>query len=229
MKESAIKFRLFVSKIIRNEPFDPQDEDTSMDNVEDTRVKQTNIVDNIDVATGIDLTAKVADQNEESHKSLSVKPIRTPTKSFKKAPTETKNIKSTMDKVLAKDIKDNDIPVTKDVDKDKLKDQEAKLEKISKKIVSATNNSLGTTNDAIDDLANDQDFKDMLTDINDISADDSAVDISPTRAARLNDLNSKFLDSTINGQVVKDILNGFSQIDEAKIATSNLKVSRPNK
>jgi len=222
MNKMAIKFRLFISKIIRNEAFDPQDEDTSMDNVETKQVKQTNIVDNIELATGVDLTAKVADANEEVEKELKAKNITVKNK--------TKNINNTLaNKNLVKDIKFNDIALTKDADKDKLKDQEAKLAKISKQIAYATTNNNSTTDDVIDNLSNDDEFKELLTDLNDISSDDTTIDISPTRAARLNDLNTKFLDSTIQGQTVKDILNGFNAVEEEQLETTDLKIASPNK
>lgn len=233
MKAVAVKFRLFVSKIIKNEPFDPTDEDTSMDNVESNKVKQTNIVDNIDIATGIDLTAKVADAEDKYNTSLKVDnlPTRKSTK-LTNPKDNTKPVKqlkpSTSDEALKKDIKDNNINLTKDANKDKLKDQEARLNRLSMKIVSYADNN-NSTSDTIDDLSDDREFKDLLIDINDVAADDSIVDISPTRAARLNELNDKFLNSTIDGKAVKDILNGFNSAEETDVETTDLKLSSPNK
>ena len=235
MKERAIKFKLFISKIVRNEEFSPEDEDTSMDNKEDSKTIQTNIVDNIELTTGVDLTAKVVDANEKLNKDMLVKqpfhnyePKKTLNKptTAKPIPKQAKETES--DKELKQDIKFNNINLAKDANTDKLKDQEAKLNDISKRIATATYDSK-SEEDSKNELANDDKFKELLTDINSIASDDSNVDISATRAARLNELNNKFLGSTINDKTVKDILDGFEKIEEKPLKETDLKISSPNK
>ena len=54
----------------------------------------------------------------------------------------------------------------------------------------------------MNNLDNDVEFKELLSDINDIASDDTKVDMSSTRAARINDLNEKFLKSSVQGKTV---------------------------
>ena len=149
IKEKAAKFKIFISKIVRNEEFSPEDVDTSMDNKEDSKTIQTNIVDNIELTTGVDLTAKVVDANEKLNKDMMVvkrplhnyEPKTTLNKPMTAKPIPKQAKETESDKELKQDIKFNNINLTKDANTDKLKDQEAKLDDISKRIATAAYDS----------------------------------------------------------------------------------------
>ena len=234
MKKSAIKFRLFISKIINNEEFDLDDVDTSMDNNITSRVARTNLVDAIEISKGVDLTQSVA-KAEEENKPMSTKDVIAPkpvTKLSKPISNKSNTISNkaiSTNKMVNNDVKSNDIILPKDINKDKLIDQQAKLSKISSKIVSYTNgidNGVTDAEDMMNNLDNDTEFKELLSDINDIASDDTKVDMSSTRAARINDLNEKFLKSSVQGKTVEDILNG--PVDPP-LKSTNLNISTPNK
>ena len=238
LKEASLKFKLFINRIVKNEEFAPEDEDTSMDNAVSSRVAKTNLIDAIDIAKGVDLTKNIADveeKQEQNKKAPDLKPNK-PSKSREVVkPSATKAHKiddipvNTAAKAIKQDIKDNDIKLTKDVDKNKLLDQQEKLNLISTKIVVAADtidDYKNNINDVIDELDNDDEFKDLLNDISDINSDDTKVDISATRASRMNDLNNKFLKSSVQGKTVEDILN--TQFDK-EIKSTNLNISTPTK
>ena len=239
MKQAALKFKLFVNRIVKNEDFTPEDEDTSMDNNVTTRVARTNLVDAIDMAKGVDLTKNVADAEEwekDVEKNISNQPHVNPPKAKGPVkPTATKAHKvevvptNTPNKEINKNIKDNNIKLAKDVDKDKLMNQQQKLDAISKKIVlttSAIDDVKLDIDNVMNSLDNDDEFKDLLNDISDINSDDTKVDMSSTRAARMSDLNEKFLKSSVQGKTVEQILN--TSFDK-EIKTTTLNISTPSK
>ena len=60
IKKLAMKFKLFITKICLNQEFDPEDIDTTPDNIDSKEVITAKIVDKIEDAKGVDLTAAVA-------------------------------------------------------------------------------------------------------------------------------------------------------------------------
>ena len=253
IKKMAVKFKLFINKIINNEEFDLADIDTTMDNTQDARSIQTDIIDKIDIAKGVDLTSKVQQANsiektmEDAKKNAEKEVKKTSNivtrdkvanvmkKQFKTTynvstvndPTKEVMAKvTTIPKQISQDEKENDIVVPKNIDVKKVNDQEEKLNKMAEKITTVSNNvTIKSTDAALDALDTDEEFKEILADINS-TQNNNGVDIDSTRAARMNKLNNEFLEKEVQGQTVKDMLE---ENQNKEITTTKLNISTPNK
>ena len=241
IKNYAIKFRTFVTKICANEPIDAEDIDSSSDNVDTPEVIATKINDKLDTNKGIDLTPQLAAIKQQNKSAIK-----------KTVDKEIKDTESNMDKAtLAK--ADTDL---------KVKSIQNKKMALAKKIYNATKNA-ETEDDAYDNLDNedeennseddvsdkidnsglndeednqdddeannydgdDESVSDLIDDIQSNDSDDGSINISASRSSRLNKLDEESNDANIKGKSVRDIIN----TPEPEVKSSNLPVSSPNK
>ena len=239
MKKQAIKFKMFITKITNNEEFDIADVDTSMDNTQDTRVIQTDIIDKIDIAKGVDLTSKVAQINSDKEEINKLAKNAITDRSYNRSLTKNMNVTdnianantiidreiSSKKNNLSNNIKNDtkDIDISKDIDKKKLEVQDDKMNKMADKIVDASKLST-SIDDTLDRLDHDEEFKDILSDLNNSSG--NGVDIDATRASRMNKLNNDFLNKQVQGQTVKDMLE---EKHDNEIPKTKLNIATPNK
>lgn len=216
LKKESVKFRLFINKIISNQEFDTDEVDTSFDNKEIPEVIKANLIDKIEDVKGVDLTGKdkiVKDAqkkaNKDSKKSVDIN--RTNLVDNKSLPT--------------KEIERNKDNLTKSADENKLKNKEADLENIAMAIDSISKDS-DNTEDALEKMDKYDDIKRLLIDLD--SMKDDAVKIDPVRAARMNELDSKFLDNTsIKGRSIRDILSPKEKIED-ELEETKLSIASPN-
>lgn len=203
-KRFALKFKSFITKSVTNEEFDYEDIDTTSDNIESPDVIKANIIDKIELAKGIDITARVS--------AVSNKPPVTPL---------------IVKKVANKDVKPKEIKqnISKmslnQPEKFEDKKQEKKLDDLATAIDIAANNAK-SEDEAWEELDNDE-IKRILIDID--SSDGDAVKISTNRASRIEELDKQLLDTEIKGKTVKDILEPKEPKEELKV---DLKISSPN-
>ena len=223
-------FMKFIKLFRTGQVEEDSDVDTEFDHKETPEVIKANIVDQIELAKGVDLTSKVADIKKNDDKI-----VKDALKKAKGANDERKKEiaayasyssinkpKKDTESVAIKDTEEKAKSLTKTADLDKIKDMETDLDKMAQAIDMAGDNS-GTTDDAYDFLNDDEDFKSMLIDV---EADDGGVKIDATRAARMNALNDKLLNSTVKGKTVKELLEP-TPVDK-QIETTSLKIATPN-
>lgn len=213
VKKITIKFKSFIVKIYKNEVFDPDDVDTSADNIQSSDVIRANIVDKIEDSKGVDLTAQVK-KAEEKKKNI----IATGKPEVKKASTKkVADIKpeTNEDKVISKGTLNQN---TEDSDK-KINDD---IDKLASKIVDATDDA-NSEDDAYDNL-NDDEIKSILMDLDSVGSDN--VDITASRSNRIKELDNKLMNTVVKGKTVKDILDNNNAKKE--VETTKLNISTPN-
>ena len=244
IKKYALKLRIFTQKITKREEFDTEDIDTSSDNSDSTEVIKAKIVDKIEISKGVDLTAKVDTVSKEKEKidklvikAYSQKKQSDFNKAYNKAVDATEDSTKTSQSVENKkrllNKKDKQAKEIDNSTKSKLSKSEEKddidinanntneedLERLASAIVRAANNN-DNEEDAMDELDIDE-IKRVLVSI----ASDNEVDISPTRAARMNKLNQELLDKQVNGRSVKEIL---ANEDNKKEIVTKVNIASPN-
>ena len=244
IKKLSIKFRLFVSKICKNEEFDSEDIDDSFDNKSDSEVIKAQIIDKIETEKGIDLTKKVAlaTKRAETTKNLEIVSKKasmgiTPTNAElskakeeankKDNPIANKSLtKSTRDNIesikkMKMDIDDEDIDL-EDIDDEDMSELD-ELDKLADSIVDSSETS-DSAEDALDSISDDDNeiAKDILLN----TSRDDEVDISDSRKARMKELDEQLLVKEIKGKKIKDILADES-VKEPVLTT--IDVASPNK
>ena len=207
-KKIAIKFKMFLIKICKNEEFDQSDIDTTSNNVDSEEVIKAKIVDKIELSKGVDITPQLAEIKEKKKKGDGSKPSTTVQKS-----KDSKEEKVDSDKVISKG--------TLNQSNSKTKEYYTDIKKLAQAVDNATSNSK-SEDDALDQLDSDE-IKKILMDM-DSRADDK-VDITAGRAARISELDRKLMNSEINGRTVKDIL---SEENKKETKTTELALSTPN-
>lgn len=208
----ANQFKLFLIKMTRNENFDPEDIDTTADNVESKEVISAKLVDKIELAKGVDLTSTIQ-AVRQSKKSANTK-----------EPTAFIGYNCVPAKKVKEEIKTSLIDSKDKASKtvvNKSNSNKADLDKLANYIddVSSTSNS---EEEAIDKLDNEY-AKSLILGLDNIDAN-NGVDITSGRAARITELDKALLDKEIKGKSIKDILK--EPVKEIK--TTSLDVSSPN-
>lgn len=239
MKKILFKFSSYIQKMTNNEEFDPEDVDTSYDNNETSEVIKANIYDKIETAKGVDLTGKDKlahpEANTTSHSSVTVvkkpkpndKPIKVvsaTTKDPEQKPRVEKEPKTTTKEIVKNEVKDKKLSKTANVDD--ITDTKSDEVKLAKAIDDISQNA-NSTEDAMDLIDKDQDIKRMIIDLD--SVDNGATKVNAARAARMNDLDKKFIESELQGRKIDDILNDESQTKAEIKKAENVKVDSPNK
>lgn len=243
------KFKNFVKRIRSNEPFAVEDIDDAPDE-ESTKVIVTNITDKlektrkIDFSTQSKLIAKTADPKVTGF-AFTGTPIQDAPgwRSAGKqnvAPPESKRRKSTDEKINADDeakkvskeiVDKTTVPGTPEEAK---ADREKDIESIEKKKVKAIDHitraatKAKNTDDAIA-LMNDDDSDELKKIILDLEDEEEEISISKTRAARMNQLNDRFLDKEIKGIKVKDLIDPETREKEvnAPLPATTIPVDSP--
>jgi hypothetical protein len=222
------KFKMFLIKICKNENFDAEDIDTSSENKETPEVIKANVIDKIELAKGVDLTARVARATQLRKKDpRNVAVAVTTNTTTNTQPAKKKSVSSTNKPVTPAKNEESDKVISKatlnkqETDKDKGK--ESKLDSLASAIDINSDNSK-SEDDFYDKLDDDKYIKSIIMDLDSLS--DDGVDISVARSNRMKELNSQFMDSSINGKTVKDILSENPVKDQKPVA---LPISTPNK
>ena len=224
MKKAAIRFKTFIIKLKANQEFEPEEVDTSFDNKETPEAIKANLIDKIEDAKGVDLTAKAA-----LVKDAQVKRNQEISKGMKKndpmpwsdvTATNTIDQKSLPTEEMEKDVNN----LTKSADKDKLRNRESDLEKIAVAIDQLSNDS-NNTEEVLDKIDQYNDIKNLIIDLD--SMKDDTIKIDASRAARLNELDKKFLDTSLKGRSIRDILDNSSEKAET-LEVTKLEIASPN-
>ena len=221
-KKYATKFKLFILKIVRNEEFDPEDVDTTADNADDKEVIKNKIVDKIEDAKGVDLTADI----ENSKKKISKE-------NKAKSNPATKTTKIPSSKTTKKEV-DNKTPdgnpiskatVNKpDKEKSSINQNNINKEKLADTIAVALDKDdldAKTVDDVMDVIDSDAIAKNALLKL---EPDENVVNITDGRAVRMSKLDKKVLETSIKGKTVKEILEDPSNTVEIK---TELPISDP--
>lgn len=210
-KNLAMKFRSFIVKAVNNEEFDYVDIDTTNDNVSSPEAIKANIIDKIELAKGIDMTAKVS---AVVNKPPVVNSI------INKKPAIKKTGKEVVKKIEEpkENISKMSLNQPKKFEDDKLDND---LNNLATAIDIAAKNAK-SEEDAWDQLDNDE-IKRILIDLD--SAGDDNVKVTANRANRIEELDKQLLDTEIKGKTVKDILEPKEQKEEVKV---DLKIATPN-
>ena len=227
IKKLSVKLRSFVTKICNGEDFDIEDVDTSSDIKEDPEVISAKIVDKIEKAKGVDLTAKVA-------KAVEIKSqcIGDDKSSVKKNNELKKNRKESMtgqsdslsSQKVVKDIKNQNLDAENDEVDNTEEEEDARKAKELEMLAQAiadTSETAEDEEDAMDKLDQDE-IKRILADL----GSDDEVNISAARSSRMSELDKKLLDKSVKGKTVKDILEDKSDKEEN---VTTVDVASPNK
>lgn len=224
-KTIAMTFSNFIRKLWQGEEFDPEDEDTSQDNGSPDQIK-TDLVDKIEDAKGVDLTKQIKkreDYDKEINKVIKKDGVYTPDDEPVSYHRSNKEGQPTVGQKAMEDIEnDSDIKLMKDVDKDKLQQQEDDLDYVASKIKDVADAE--DIENALEILNSDKEFKEILATISDIQ--DDSIRIDATRAARINKLDQDFLNSNVGGKTVKDILD--SKETNKPLESTSFDIASPN-
>ena len=228
--KTAQLFMKFIKLFRTGQAEEDTDVDAEFDHKETPEVIKANIVDQIEISKGVDLTSKVAAIKKADEKAgkNTVAKVKNLNPQEKKSVVKYANSTATdqqpkdLKTVAVVDTEEKAKSLTKTADLDKIQDMESELDMMAHKI-DQVGDDVNTTDDAYDFLNNDDDFKSMLIDV---EADDGGVKIDATRAARMNSLNDRLLNSTVKGKTVKELLEP-SPVDK-QIETTSLKIATPN-
>lgn len=216
--------RRFISIISSKAEFDPEDIDTTLDNKESSKTIKANIIDQIELSTGVDVTGKELaikkaskEMNKSEAKNSKTKPIDPVSANYSNK-TDVKSPATIEVEDKAKEKK-----LTKISDPDKEKEKEAKMIKLAS-IIDDVSDNAADTDDAFDRLDNYDDLRDLIIDIN--SMRDDEVKIDAARSARMNELDKQFLAAQVKGKSIKELLDTANV--NTSLSTSSLKIDSPN-
>ena len=240
MKKLSTKFKLFLIKMCKGEEFDAEDVDTTADHVDSPEVVQAKIVDKIELAKGVDLTAQVAQANKKAQvfnktdltdADPNTKSVSKPTDVSKRDATKKlNNIDKQAEKEVEAENKEKEATtdnLTKNsqVNPNQMSAEDQDKETLAKRIVQATTpsatNAQPSEEDAMDDLDDDE-IKRILMNLND---DEEGLKVSAGRAARLTQLEKNSMKKEVKGKTVEEILNEES----AQEKKTSIDVASPNK
>lgn len=223
MKKATMTLKRFITIITNKQEFEVEDLDTSFDNKETPQAIKANIIDKIELSKGVDITGKdevVKKANKELNNQLNKG--KSKKDAYVAVDTTYRNDNETQSP-QSKAVEDIDKSnLTKSVDVEKLRGQEADMEKLALTIDDISNYA-SDTDDALERLNSDE-IKSILIDLD--SMKDDSVKIDAARASRMNTLDQQFLTSNIKGKTVKDILEDTSTNKE--LEKTELKIDTPN-
>ena len=227
IKKLSTKFKLFLIKMCKNEEFDADDVDTTADVIDTPDVVQAKIVDKIELAKGVDLTAQVAVAAKKKEIQLKQNNIVAAPTNIPLSNSQEKKAKKDTEDIVKNDI--DDIPVdnaTKNaqVNQDAKNDLEDKKEKLANAIVNSStpneDNQQPSEEDALDAMDDDE-IKNIL---NSLDNEEEGIKVSPGRAARLTQLEKNSMKKEVKGRTVAEIL----EEESAKEEKTTINVSSPN-
>ncbi|MBR6289274.1 MAG: NUDIX domain-containing protein [Acholeplasmatales bacterium] len=248
LRKDALLYRTLIRKMIYQEEFEPDEIDTSAENTDSREAITNKIIDKIETSKGVDLTQQVAKATEKIEKRKDLdkklskaldsgkksninKANKEIDKDYQKSDTTKQDALTKKEVLKAKEDKKKEVQMSTKTTLAKQKEEEdidnatndtsneEDLEKLADAIARAADNN-DTEEDALDDLDTDE-IKSVLASL---SSDDK-VDISPTRAARMNKMNQDLLNKEVNGKTVDEILNDTSN---QEYNTSNFDIASPN-
>lgn len=232
IKESAIKFKTFIARILSNATFESEDVDDSTTETPDAI--KASIYDKIEDAKGVDLTGKeviaqkdfidTVKANKSTKDIAGIVSNIDKYKSFTMYRNNNLSVKSSEPNAIEQEVDKEKENLTISANKEKIEQKIGKLKKIAAAIDSHTSKAT-SEEDALEKMDQDIDLKKMLLDLDSLS--DDSVNMDATRAARMNDLNDKFMEQQVAGKSIKDMLE--SRVDEQPIETTSLPVNSPNK
>ena len=223
LKKASMKLKLFVTRILNKEEFDPEDVDTTADNFESPEVVQAKLVDRIELAKGVDITPNIATSREKKEKLRKELASGNKSRSLYSTSKNTKADKAEDEKKEAeqkKNLSKGTITQTNS-DADKL---EIAKQKMADTIEDITTDKNGCDEDRALDMMDTEYIKQMLLDL-DSKAEDR-VDISTGRAARITQLDRELMDKSVKGRSIRDILDPEAGKQEEEIM--ELELSTPN-
>lgn len=225
----SMKFRNFLVKICKNEPFDASDIDTEPENREDSEVLQRKIIDKVEDSKGVDLSAQVAASVTAKKQAKKEDPVKAAKENNPKSRPAVRNTeadkKAEEKKKREEQQKQNLSKAAMNKPDDHSKDEnEAKKKKLADKIVDATEDET-SEEDAMDNMDADKETKELLMSVD---ADDGRPKINKARSARMNDLNNKLMEKQVNGKSVKEILEDKENEEAKKNAKTTINVASPN-
>lgn len=211
MKQTAMKFRKFVMKIVNNEPFDAADEEYGN---ETPKAVQTKVADKIEDTKGIDITPELDKARKAQEKAKKSGNSLLPDDFTGERSEKDNDSMPELDTTVSKGGK---------VDKEKLAVEKDK-KYLANCIVIDSDPGYGPTptEDELLDRIDNERTREILASL----GDDSAVNISAARADRMMQLDQQFLSKEINGKSVKDILETDPSHEPLK--TTELPISSPN-
>src|SRR5574344_112884 len=219
-----IFFKNLINKMIQKQEFTEDEVDSSLDFKESPEAIKANIIDKIEQAKGIDLTGKEKITKDTVEKELSKYPKSKPVPDINPLRnTSTTKDESVPTKMLKDSIKDK--VISKNTDLTNKKADEKELAQLAITIDDISSDSYDT-DDALDKMDNEE-IKHLLVDLDNMKS--NSVKVDATRAARMNELDQKFLDTNIKGKSIRDILNSDTNSDTDKLTTTSIKVDSPNK
>lgn len=222
-KKVAMKFKKFVTKICKNEEFEPEDVDTTADNTDSPEVIKAKVIDKIEQTKGVDLTKAVKKAEEDKKKAIAISKMK-PAEAKKAAKEIEKKNAEEDNKEIQDDISSKSKLAANQSD-DKVKDQDNKNKEAETKLANAIND-LGDDSNDEDEVAaklDNDEIKQMILDLD--TGSDDQVNITPARAARITELDKKLLATKIANKTVDEILNEKPK----EIPVTDIKVDSPNK
>ena len=235
IKRFAITLRLFATKICKNEPFEADDIDTSVENKDSKEVLQAKIVDKIENSKGIDLTKQVAaaakkqEEAESGTDATKDKEAKEYNNTMKKSMTkDSRSIGTSKNPKVNRTLKPAAAITEEEPEDDTAPEQEdddsrraAEIETLARAIAQqSAEEDNDTEDDVLDDLDNDE-IKRILADL----GEDDTINISASRSSRMNSLDEKLLDKEINGKSIRDILDEEPKEEDS---TTDIETSSPN-
>lgn len=220
-KSSALKFKIFLVKMVNNEEFDESDVDSTFDSNNSSDVIKANIIDKIEQSKGVDITPQVA--KADSLMKLVKKETEKDYRAYgdHSLTSQKPEIRKEIEKINTPENKSNISKATLTQAKTVTqKNKETNLKMLATAVAKAADNA-NSEEDAWDNLDND-DVKQIIVDLD--SDSDDKPNISAGRASRMSDLDRELMDKEVKGKSIKEIL------EEEKKETPKLdtKVSSPN-
>lgn len=219
MKKESVRFRSFVTKIQNGEDI-PVEEFDGSQNIETPKVIRTKMIDKIEKAKGVDLTAAV--NNAEKKKKDDITIVKPTNKSNK---VETKKPPKEKEKTPVP-TEEDELPISKlsrNLDNDFDTKAEEDIEYLARAIVDVSDNS-DNIEDALDNLDYDEIARKTIMDLD----NDDKVNISNARADRMLQLDRELLDKEFKGKSVRDILEDSEKKEKESLPVSSLKIASPN-
>lgn len=211
----AMKFKMFISKLVAGQEFDLDDIDTSLEVKETPEAIKANIIDKIEASKGIDLTGKDAAVKKRAKGDNE-------SEDFVSSPINSKSQKASEKPLPSEEVEKQDAEkkMVKGTDDSVKKKNEKELEQLAIDIDKIANSS-ADTEEAIDRMDS---LKSVLIDLDSMRDDSPKIDSA--RSARMNKLDQQFLDQKIKGKSVRDILE--EDVTKKEIKKTTLDIATPN-
>lgn len=223
--KTAQVLKRFITIITSKAEFSAEDIDTTLDSKESSKTIKANLIDQIELSTGVDITGKELSIKKSNDAINASKPgsgkKATPYDPVSSMYRNTTDAKSPA--TIEAEEKAKEKNLTKTSNPEKEKEKEAKMIKLASIIDDVSANATDT-DDAFDRLDNFDDMRDLIIDIN--SMRDDEVKIDDARSARMSDLDKQFLAAQVKGKSVKELLDTTKT--NTPLSSTSLKIDSPN-